>query len=412
MAISHRFLLLSRIVQEFWEIAKWLASSDLHAWIRRIVAVEIQFCKLSDDLWVTDCSSFHLGLIVRNEWPKSLVVALCISLSNLSTTALVCFNFVINTPALSNGNPFLRLISLSSACIMHPTNVAEYGAVFCKHCGVKTYDAIFILRQVKEPILRSLKPQKSPAVQKDRSVLLLTRVLWRERGFLGGRTFRSHFVNRDRFSTIGSLGEVGDTTVSCQKKLLGHYLSFLWDDKIRTAIGTRATRTQALGVTNYDIMSKPGFYEVNFYYEVGPTFPLKWVHVVFKKVIDSCCWEPRIFFKHDLQPYDLLSALKQQEIPQDFMLKSSALSSMFCCLILVLQSSEESLLPRYMSPIVGSSKKLANEMCSGQLRFRKLDQLLGYIDLLNSGWVPVLTGREKYLRTEVFCINEAKYRAR
>jgi len=56
-----------------------------------------------------------------------------------------------------------------------------------------------------------------------------------------------------------------------------------------------------------------------------------------------------------------------------------------------------------MSPIVGSSNKLANEMHSGQLRCRRskplwlphlrfrLDQLLGYVDLLNSGWVPVLS---------------------
>lgn len=34
-----------------------------------IVAVEIQFCKLRDDLWVADCSSFHLGL---KKWSRSL----------------------------------------------------------------------------------------------------------------------------------------------------------------------------------------------------------------------------------------------------------------------------------------------------------------------------------------------------
>ncbi|KAJ8451665.1 hypothetical protein Cgig2_018299 [Carnegiea gigantea] len=109
----------------------------------------------------------------------------CISLSYLSTSALVYFNFVINTLVFSNSNPFLRLISLSSACVMVSAFVqlmrASYkcgrrcGAVFCGHDRVQTYGAIFTSRQVKEPILRSLKPQKSPAVQEDRS------------GYFGGR---------------------------------------------------------------------------------------------------------------------------------------------------------------------------------------------------------------------------------
>jgi len=45
-------------------------------------------------------------------------MAPCISLSYLSTSALVYFNSVINTLVFSNSNPFLRLISLSFACVM------------------------------------------------------------------------------------------------------------------------------------------------------------------------------------------------------------------------------------------------------------------------------------------------------
>ncbi|KAJ8443118.1 hypothetical protein Cgig2_030886 [Carnegiea gigantea] len=40
------------------------------------------------------------------------------------------------------------------------------GVLKREHHRVQTYDAIFTLRQVKEPMLRSLKPQKSPVVQK------------------------------------------------------------------------------------------------------------------------------------------------------------------------------------------------------------------------------------------------------
>ncbi|KAJ8451672.1 hypothetical protein Cgig2_018306 [Carnegiea gigantea] len=180
-------------------------------------------------------------------------MAPCISLSYLSTSALVYFNFVINTLVFSNSNPSLRLISLSSACVMVSAFVqlmrASYkcgrrcGAVFCGHDRVQTYGAIFTSRQVKEPILRSLKPQKSPAVQEDRS------------GYFGGRgDFQAgglciapcqsadcaagisvsvclrraldHLLQPAK--TFAAVEEVGDSAISCQKELL--YLYWLKND--------------------------------------------------------------------------------------------------------------------------------------------------------------------------------------
>ncbi|KAJ8443101.1 hypothetical protein Cgig2_030869 [Carnegiea gigantea] len=223
---------------------------------------------------------------------------------------LIYFAFGINTLVIGNSNPYLRLISVSSACVMVSASVQlvrpfykngrRCGGIFCRHIGVRTSDAIFTLRQVKEPIIQSLMPHKSAVVRKDRIVLLRirsalvyleTQLVFRNfpRALLmcivvalvanllqsapsstsKWTTFPSHQwlvlvtailekVNKNLVLTSSTLEEAGDTTVSCQKKLLVQY-------------------------------------------------PI----AVFEKVIDSCCWESRIFFKHDLQPYDLLSALKQ-----------------------------------------------------------------------------------------------------
>ncbi|KAJ8443095.1 LOW QUALITY PROTEIN: hypothetical protein Cgig2_030863 [Carnegiea gigantea] len=351
-------------------------------------------------------------------------------------------------------NPYLRLISVSSACVMCFRPACEtilqkwqkmWWDILQTHWS-STSDAIFTLRQVKQPIIQSLMPHKSAVVRKDRIVLLRirsalvyleTQLVFRNfpRALLmcivvalvanllqsapsstsKWTTFPSHQwlvlvtailekVNKNLVLTSSTLEEAGDTTVSCQKKLLVQYPI---------------------------IMSKRGFYEVNFYYEMGPNFPLKWVHLdqfeaaVSEKVIDSCCWESRIFFKHDLQPYDLLSALKQYEFDnrgrgsQTIKVRIASETPLFdlndsrrflktLCLNLQHFSSiwwnceqtqefewgefrVNGMLVQ-MSPIVGSSNiSLHNEMHSGQLRFRRLDQLLGYIDLLNSGWVPVLS---------------------
>ncbi|KAJ8443105.1 hypothetical protein Cgig2_030873 [Carnegiea gigantea] len=195
------------------------------------------------------------------------------------------FAFGINSLVFCNSNPYLRLIRVSSACVMVSASVRlvrpfykngrRCGGIFCRHIGVQTSDAIFTFRQIKEPIIQSLMPHKSPVVRKDRIVYLETQLVFPNfpRAFLmcivvarvanllqcapsstsKWTTFPSH-----QWRVLGDTNEeASDTTVSCQKKLL----------------------------------------------------------VVFKKVIDSYCWESRIFFKHDLQPYDLLSALKQVRVP-------------------------------------------------------------------------------------------------
>ena len=69
---------------------------------------------------------------------------------------------------------------MSSACVMVSPfvqlvrpfykNGRRCGGIFCRRIGVQTSDAIFTLRQVKEPIIQSLMPHKSAVAQKDSKV--------------------------------------------------------------------------------------------------------------------------------------------------------------------------------------------------------------------------------------------------
>ncbi|KAJ8442724.1 hypothetical protein Cgig2_011644 [Carnegiea gigantea] len=204
---------------------------------------------------------------------------------NLSSSALVSFNFVINTPVFSNSNPFVRLINFNYACMMHLINVAEDGAVFCKHHGVQTCDAIFILRQVKELILQSLKPQKSPAVQKDSSQIVL-----QESVFICLKVALDHLVLCSWALADSAIWKLSWSVATFPGYSLcalwwhyllqctnhyqqRHHFSISWmactklpgdindgfstigslDDQIRTGIETGAARPQAPTVTNYDV---------------------------------------------------------------------------------------------------------------------------------------------------------------